>query len=226
VSRGRAAPHEVLDQTGRVLGPRARRTRERLLRATAQRLAERPLREISVIEIARSVGTSPATFYQYFRDVGHATLALAEEAAAEMPAVLARIDGPWDGRRGLATARAVVEGFIDHWDAHHAVLRVRNLAAEEGDRRFQRVRAKALAPALERLARRIGEARDAGRVASQIHPHAAAAALLAILERLAAYHVELEPIGVTRNALVETCARILHQTVTGRAVRNGARPAR
>jgi AcrR family transcriptional regulator len=216
----------VLDPNGRVLGPRALRTRERLLRATARRLAERPLREISVIEIARSVGTSPATFYQYFRDVGDATLALAEEAAAEMPSVLARIDGPWAGRRGLATARSVVEAFIEHWDAHHAVLRVRNLAAEEGDRRFQRVRAKALAPALGRLARSIAAARDAGRVAPQVHPQAAAAALLAILERLAAYHAELEPIGVSRKALVETCARILHQTVTGRAVRGAGRPAR
>jgi AcrR family transcriptional regulator len=211
----------VLDQNGRVLGPRARRTRERLLRATAEGLAERPLRDLSVTLIARSVGTSPATFYQYFRDVPHATLALAEAAAAEMPAVVARIDGPFEGRRGLATARAVVEAFIEHWDAHHAVLRVRNLAAEEGDRRFQRVRARALAPALEHLAKRIGEARDAGRVAPEVHPRAAAAALLAILERLAAYHVELEPLGVSREALVETCARILQQTVTGRAARRG-----
>ncbi len=38
----------------------------------------------------------------------------------------------------------------------------------------------------------------------------------AILERLAAYHRELETLGVTRDDLVETCARILHQTVAGR----------
>jgi hypothetical protein len=49
-----------------------------------------------------------------------------------------------------------------------------------------------------------------------VHPYAAAAALAALLERLAAYHKELEPIGVTREALVETCARIMYQTVTGR----------
>ena len=46
-------------------------------------------------------------------------------------------------------------------------------------------------------------------------PAAAAAALSAILERLAGYHRELEALGVSREALVETCARILHQTVTG-----------
>jgi hypothetical protein len=37
-----------------------------------------------------------------------------------------------------------------------------------------------------------------------------------ILERLAAYHKELEPLGVGRDDLVETCARIRYQTVTGR----------
>jgi MFS family permease len=43
------------------------------------------------------------------------------------------------------------------------------------------------------------------------------AALAAILERLAAYHQELEVLGVSREQLVETCARILHQIVTGRS---------
>ena len=45
----------------------------------------------------------------------------------------------------------------------------------------------------------------------------AAAALAAILERLAAYHQELEVLGVSREQLVETCARIVHQIVTGRS---------
>ena len=39
-----------------------------------------------------------------------------------------------------------------------------------------------------------------------------------ILERLAAYHAELENMGVTRELLVETSARILHRTVTGETV--------
>jgi len=32
---------------------------------------------------------------------------------------------------------------------------------------------------------------------------------------MAAFHTELEPLGVDREDLVETAARILHQTVTG-----------
>ena len=214
----RSSAPKAVDQSGRTLGPRALQTRRHLLDATASLLAERSVREISVVEIARKAGTSPATFYQYFKDVPEAALRLAEEAAAEMPALVALIDGPWAGRQGLATARTLVDAFIRHWDAHRAVLRLRNLAAEEGDRRFQRARRVALTPVLDHLARRITEFQRAGQVAKEIHPYAAAAALASILERLAAYHTELEYFGATREHLVETCARILVQCVTGRGV--------
>ena len=206
----------TLDQNGRELGPRALETRRRLLEATKDLLAERSVRDVSVVDIARRAGTSPATFYQYFRDVSEATLRLAEQAARELPAVIEMIDGDWQGEAGLANARRIVDAFVRHWDAHRAVLLVRNLAADEGDRRFQRLRQESLTPVLQHLARQISESQTQGRVDRELGPAAAAAAMGAILERLAAYHRELELLGVTRDALVETCARILHQTVAGR----------
>ncbi|MCU1429996.1 MAG: hypothetical protein JWL83_3996, partial [Actinomycetia bacterium] len=39
--------------------------------------------------------------------------------------------------------------------------------------------------------------------------------LVALIERMAAFHHDLEPFGVPRADLVETTARMLHQTVTG-----------
>lgn len=215
------AETRTLDQSGRPLGPRALHTRQRLLDATERLLEERSVRDISVVEIARKAGTSPATFYQYFKDVSDATLRLAEQAAEEMPAVLELIDGSWRGQRGLDTARAIVEAFVRHWDAHRAVLLVRNLAADEGDRRFTKVRRQALEPVLERLARKVIESQESGRIAADVHPYAAAAALASILERLSAYHREIGCFGATREHLVETCARILFQTVTGRAAPSG-----
>ena len=206
----------TLDQSGRELGPRALETRQRLLDSTAELLAERSVREVSVVDIARKAGTSPATFYQYFKDVSEATLRLAESAAQELPAVVEMIDGAWEGERGLENARNIVDAFVRHWDAHRAVLLVRNLAADEGDVRFQLVRQQSLRPVLEHLAAQIEKSQRAGRVDRTLGPAAAAAAMGAILERLAAYHRELELLGVTRDDLVETCARILHQTVAGR----------
>jgi AcrR family transcriptional regulator len=206
-----------VDQSGRALGPRALQTRERLLDATRALLDERSLRDISVVEIARNVETSPATFYQYFKDVADATLQLAEQANAEIPPLVERIREPWGGRRGFEAARALVAGYFDHWDAHRAVLRIRNLASEEGDRRFQRVRRESMRPMLEALAAKVAEAQSAGRVSAEIHPSAAAAALASMLERLAAFHREIQAFGATRDDLVETCARILVQSATGRS---------
>jgi AcrR family transcriptional regulator len=214
---GRRPTAQAVDQSGRPLGPRALQTRVRLLDATHALLKERSVRDLSVVEIARRAGTSPATFYQYFRDVEEATLHLAQQAADEMPGILEQIDTRWRGQRGLDAARGVVDAFVRHWDEHHAVLLFRNLAADQGDRRFRKVRIRALYPVIEELARRIEESRAAGRVPAGMDPHAAAAALASILERLAAHYHELEYFGTTREKLVETCARILYQTVTGRA---------
>jgi AcrR family transcriptional regulator len=210
------ADKSAVDQSGRELGPRALNTRRRLLDATVELLDSSSVRDIAVVEIARRAGTSPATFYQYFKDVGDATLCLAEEAASEMPAVVDAIGGTWRGQKGIETARIIAEAFISHWDAYRPVLLVRNLAADEGERRFQKVRRNALRPVLEALAKKIEESQPAAVADGDVHPYAAAAAMAAILERLAAYHKELEPLGVGPDDLIETCARILYQTVTGR----------
>jgi AcrR family transcriptional regulator len=208
-----------VDQSGRVLGPKALQTRQRLLDATKTLLDSSSLRDLRVVEIARKVGTSPATFYQYFKDVEEAVLALTEQAGEDVPAVVELLAGPFEGEGGLENARAVVDAFIRHWDENRAVLRVRNLASEEGDERFQRVRRRALAPVVEALAEQLRSSVTSGLVSSRIHPYAGAAALAAVLERLAAYHVELEGFGMTRADLVESCARILVQTITGEAPR-------
>ena len=105
-------------QTGRALGPRALRTRQRIMDATSALLAERSVLDLAVVDIARRAEASPATFYHYFKDVEEVVLALAERAAEEMPAVLEEIQGTWRGKDGLARARAVVDAFLQHWDAH------------------------------------------------------------------------------------------------------------
>jgi AcrR family transcriptional regulator len=205
----------VKAQTGRVLGPRALQTRQRLLVAAAELFRERSALDLSVAEIARRAGTSAATFYHYFADVEEAALHLARQAAEEMPAVLDLIDGPWPGEQGLVTAQRIVEAFMHHWEAHHAVLLIRNLAADHGDPRFQEARRRALSPFLERLAERVAEFQAAGRVSDRLHPFATAAALGSVLERLSAHTQEPEHRGVDHDELLATCAGIIHQVVTG-----------
>ena len=196
---------------GRAIGRRGLRTRARLLEATAHLLERRGLRDLRVVDIARAVGTSPATFYQYFRDVEDAVLALASEAAADLSPVSRALAEPWTDR----SARRIVEAFVASWDAHRTVLRVRNLAAQEGDQRFRTARNASLRPITEALAARVAESQRAGRVSPDVSPIAAASAMVAMTERIAAFHREIEERGVGPEALIATTARIIDQTVTG-----------
>jgi AcrR family transcriptional regulator len=200
---------------GRVIGARAHKTRRRLLDATSKLLEERGALGLRVVDITREVGTSPATFYQYFRDVEEAVLALTAEVGEELALVDELLKRSWTGPAGLDAAREMVEAFIRYWDAHRAVLRTRNLAAQEGDVRFRQVRNNSLRPITDHLATTVTESQAVGRVSAEISPMAAAAALVALLERMAAFHRDLESLGITRADVVETTARIVHQTVTG-----------
>ena len=200
---------------GRPLGKRGTATRRRLLDATARLLESDGVRDLRVVDIAREVGTSPATFYQYFRDVEEAVLALTAEVGEELAPVDQLLSRSWTGAPGLDTARDMVDAFIRYWDEHRAVLRTRNLAAQEGDLRFRRVRNNSLRPITDHLASTVTDSQEAGRVSTEISPMAAAAALVALLERMAAFHRDLETLGITRADVVETTARIVHQTVTG-----------
>ena len=91
----------VMGQDGRPLGARAIRTRTKLLECTQILLTECQARDVSVVEIARRAGTSPATFYQYFADIEEAALELATAAAEEVPAILESLAADWNGAEGL-----------------------------------------------------------------------------------------------------------------------------
>jgi AcrR family transcriptional regulator len=202
---------------GRPLGKRGAQTRRRLLDATGTLLETNGIRDLRVVDIARAVGTSPATFYQYFRDVEEAVLALAADVGDEVLPLARLIEERWDNSGGLDRARSLVDGFVAYWDRHRAVLRTRNLAAQEGDQRFRDVRNRTLIEFTTRFRTKIETARVRGEVAEGLSPGAAAAALVALIERMAAYHRDLEPMGISRTDLVETTARMIHQTVVGTA---------
>ena len=201
---------------GRPLGVRAQATRRRLLDATTKLLETEGILDLKVVDVARQVGTSPATFYQYFGNVEEAVLALSEEVGNQVLELVPLVDQPWRGARALELSRELVAGFIKMWDTHRAVLRTRNLAAQEGDVRFRQLRNRQLSNITDRLAERVAENKAAGRVAPEIDPYAAGSSMVAMMERMAAYHYEIEGRGVNPPDMVETVARIVYQTVTGR----------
>jgi AcrR family transcriptional regulator len=206
---------DLLAPGGRRLGRRAQETRRRLLDATAELLESRPLLDLTVVEVARRAGTSPAAFYQYFPNVHEALLALADETGEQISGLVPLVERPWRGASGFAACTELVTGYIAYWDAHRAVLRARDMAAAEGDQRFRAVRNESLSIITDRLCDKIAEAQHTGAVPAAISPYAAASAMMAMMGRMAAYHRELETRGLTQAELVETVARIVFQTVTG-----------
>ncbi len=206
---------KIKDQSGRDLGIRARKTRQKFLDATARLLGERSILDISVTEIARQVDSVPSLFYHYFKDVEDAALHLAREASSEMPAMVELIDGSWGKGEGLQRAAALAEAYLEHWEKYHGVLLLRNQAADRGDKVFLKIRKQALEPLIEKLTELISASQRQGMVVKDIHPYLAASALVSILEKLSAYARSLRHFNADRDDLVRTCARMINSTVTG-----------
>jgi AcrR family transcriptional regulator len=206
----------ALAADGRVIGARAHRTRRRLLDATAKLLEERGALGLRVVDITREVGTSPATFYQYFPDVEEAILVLADEATDEIDALRPYIATVWsDDADGMVNVQQFVGAFMTYWDRNNVILRVRDLRAEEGDDRFWAARRRGYAAIIPELTTKIEEAQASGRVSKELNSYAAAAAAMAMLERLLTYRSVFRRRGVTREAMAATLAAILYETVTG-----------
>jgi len=205
---------------GRVPGRRGQATRRKLLDTTAALLETTSYRTIKVIDIAREAGTSPATFYQYFADVEQAVLVLAEEVARDAVQLTEFVRGDWSPEASDATARAVVERFMDFWEGHRAVLSVVELATEEGDLRFQRLRVRALNTLTESLRETIAELQEREQLPATVDPFATAGVLVSMLAHVGSHRYGFEFWGIRTASLVDSLTGILHWTVTGRAPRS------
>lgn len=206
---------DVTATDGRVIGQRAQLTRRRLLDATASLLREHGALDVKVIDVAREVGTSPATFYQYFTDVEDAVYALSLELVEEVAPIQAQFEMDWNASDGLDRARALVADYLDFWDEHGAVLRTMLLRADEGDPRFRQVRRDYNAPFMATMAAKVRSAQQSGRLSSSLDAEATAGALLAVMDRLPNYRQGFEKRGTTRDAMIETVAMLVHSSLTG-----------
>ncbi|MDM7956648.1 TetR/AcrR family transcriptional regulator [Blastomonas sp.] len=181
-----AAQPRLVNQNGQRIGAKGQRTRQKLIDVTVELLQTHGLRDLTVAEVARVAQTSPATFYVYFDGVPEVVLSALEAASQTSPEMLALLDADWVGEDGLQQARSFVTMYCGIWLENSTVFRVRNLAAEEGDLRFIEARRSAVRVLLSRLTARVEAGRIAGRVAQSIDASANAAAILILLERLAA----------------------------------------
>ena len=202
---------------GRIPGRRGRRTRDRLLQATESLLETTSYRELAVVDIAREVGSSPATFYQYFSDVEAAVLLLAQRVAEEGESLTAPLrDAAWSGAAAYRTSLGLADAFLEFWDENEHVLRVVDLAIVEGDRRFRQMRNRLLQPVTERLGEAVAGMRDRGRHPEDLDPTAQAAVVVSMLVHVAEHHPRLGEWNVDLEGMRHSMARIVCWSVTGR----------
>lgn len=208
---------QVRTVDGRVAGRRGQATRQKLLDCLGDMLNTSPYRDVKVIDVARLAGTSPATFYQYFPDVEGAVLELAEEMAKEGASLTDLVAGrSWTGKAGAAAADELVEGFLAFWRKHDAILRVVDLGAAEGDKRFYKIRMKILNAVTNSLTDSIKDLQTKGRIDKDVSPAAIAGSLAAMLAAVAAHQKGFTSWGVKQAELKPNLALLVHLGVTGR----------
>ncbi|MBP2052669.1 AcrR family transcriptional regulator [Streptomyces griseochromogenes] len=208
---------QVRTVDGRVAGRRGQATRQKLLDCLSEMLSSSPYRDVKVIDVARKAGTSPATFYQYFPDVEGAVLEVAEQMATEGAGLTELLEGrSWAGKSGWQTAQELVDGFLEFWRRNDAILRVVDLGAAEGDKRFYKIRMKILNSVNNSLADAIAELQAKGRVDKDVNPAAIAGSLVAMLAAVAAHQKGFSSWGVKQAELKPNLALLVHLGVTGK----------
>ncbi|MCI0386619.1 TetR family transcriptional regulator [Streptomyces sp. CNQ085] len=208
---------QVRTVDGRVAGRRGQETRRKLLTCLDEMLSSSPYRDVRVIDVARRAGTSPATFYQYFPDVEGAVLELAEEMSKESSSLSElATDRTWTGKAGWRTAEDLVDGLLSFWRENDAILRVVDLGAAEGDKRFSKIRAKVLGGITGPLADSIGKLQSKGKTDPDISATAVAGSLVSMLTSVAGQQKAAQSWGAKKSDLKPSLAYLLYLGVTGR----------
>lgn len=208
---------QVRTVDGRVAGRRGQATRQKLLDCLSEMLSSSPYRDVKVIDVARKAGTSPATFYQYFPDVEGAVLEIAEQMATEGAGLTELVEGrSWVGKAGWQTAQELVDGFLDFWRRNDAILRVVDLGASEGDKRFYKIRMKILNSINNSLADAVTQLQAKGKVDKDVNPAAVAGSIVAMLAAVASHQKGFQTWGVKQAELKPNLALLVHLGVTGK----------
>lgn len=201
---------------GQKIGSKGERTRRALIEATVDLLQSQGLRDVSVVDVARAAGISPATFYVYFRGVPEVVLAALEDASQTSAELEELIGRDWQAPGGAGAAARFVDAYTRLWNANGTIFRVRNLAAEEGDARFYEARMRAAGPMMAGIADAVARAQEAGRVPPALSARACAGTILMMLERLAAVGpLTQEGDGLSFAALKDAAAHTLLAMVGG-----------
>lgn len=198
---------------GQALGPRGIETRRRILDVMAQLIEQRGIRDLKQADVAREVGFSPPAFYQYFRDMDEALLALCEHVSEQVPDYRSVGGGAWE-QVGETGSREFVESFFEYWDEHRVVLFTRNATLDQGDERYRKIRDDTFQPITRALMTKIEAAQAEGRIDRKLSPRALATTLIVMIDRLGMIGPEVvEPYGAKADDVVDAVAFVFDRVL-------------
>jgi AcrR family transcriptional regulator len=177
------------NKMGQRIRPKGAATQRNLMQATVSLLKERSPLDLSVHRIAREAGTSPATFYIYFKSVREVILALVDTLREPyLRDVLPTLQGPWQDASETHVRRFVL-AYFTFWDEHRRLLAVRNLEADLGDQEFIDRRIDMSMPVVDALCERIRNAASRKKM-SRSRAWAQAVVCCAAMEEMFSYPPE------------------------------------
>jgi AcrR family transcriptional regulator len=198
---------------GQDMGTKGKLTRDRILKATAELVEKRPMRELKVAEIGALAAVSSSTFYLYFESVSEAALAVIETLHQATPEVMTILEREWTRDNVMRNSKEFVQAYFSFWDRHHALLRVRNFAADEGDRRFIDARRNATAPIHLALQEKISHFQEIDPNAPPLHVPSTVSVILAMVERVAAIVRLPSAHKATRPRQIDSAAFLIASTM-------------
>jgi len=168
-------------QDGRTssIGPRAERTRRRLIDSASRLFAERGYVGTSVSDIAEDAGVSLATFYQYFAERNDIVAVLVVEVIDEM---LAKGVDRWDARSGRLGLRRVISPYVESYDRHRDFFELWQCVTHV-DRRMRQLYRDYHGAYQHRFAKYLAEGVELGLVRADLEPEGMARAMTLLMER-------------------------------------------
>jgi AcrR family transcriptional regulator len=141
VGTARAQAQLSHNLNGQRLGRKGQETRERILEATRELLAEGPDTVISLSAVARQTPLGMTSLYNYFADLTELLLTVLEPVVAQAEAgYIAQMRAPWPDDQLYRHCLELVTGFHRFWEQHARLLHLRDAMAAQGDKRMMQQR--------------------------------------------------------------------------------------
>lgn len=145
---------------GQKLGRKGRDTRERILAAAADLIANSPDTPISLSAVARKASLGMTSLYNYFGDLTELLLAVLEPVMTSAEEeFIGQLREYWPDQELTERCTRFVAAFYGFWDRHARLLHLRNNMADAHDLRMMMHRVQSSQPVIHLLIRQMdGEA--------------------------------------------------------------------